>query len=501
MTSLKRLVTCPQRGLLAVALCLVVASLPAFSGPAPDQQADAIKLGRAAVKAFAEVSGATGISVAVAINGTVVWSEGFGYSDLENHVPVTPNTRFRLGSVSKVLTAASVARLFQEGQLDLDAPIQKYVPGFPEKENPITTRQLAGHLAGIRHYQAKDYGQGHNIDFEHFGTILDSLKIFKDDPLVAPPGTRYSYSTFGFTLLSQVVESAAKQNFLSYLETNVFKPLDMQNTLPDFPDRIIPGRTRFYERAADGQIINAPYVDPSYKWAGGGLLSTAKDLVRFGTAHLQPGFFKPETLKLLFTSQRTSDGKETGVGIAWRIGADEQGRRIFHHAGSINGGRTVLMIYPDSGLVIAFLSNLGVTPAAIERTAQTLAEPFLDAPEPRRGSVARVNPAGKFEYTIEAAEFSTKGSIEIIRVGADYTGSMTTPKVFLDFAQKTGQPAIERLPFVSVIAHAQEAVAIVASPVGIFPLRMRFEGNSIFGQSKATLGPASLEVSFKGTRR
>ena len=479
---------------------LIAASLPAFSA-APSNHADAIKLSRATIKAFMEVSGAVGISVSVGIDGKIVWSEGFGHADLENSVPVTPKTRFRLGSVSKMLTAAAVATLFQEGKLDLDAAVQRYVPSFPEKGAPITTRQLAGHIGGIRHYQTKDYGQGRNIDFEHYETILDSLKIFQDDPLVAPPGTRYFYSTFGYTLLSQVVESTARQNFLAYLDAGVFQPLGLRDTLPDYPDRIIPGRTRFYARDKSGQIVNAAYVDSSYKWAAGGLLSTAENLVRFGTAHLQPGFFKAETLNLLFTSLRTSDGKETGVGIGWRIGRDEQGRRIFHHAGSINGGRTVLLIYPDSGLVIAFLCNVSNTPAAIERTAQTLAEPFLDNSEPRTRATAKINPTGVYDYAVEAAESSSKGIIEITRAGTSYSGAITTPKTLLELTRRMGYPAIERLVIAGVTTNEKGATAVVVSPVGVFPLRMQFAGSSMSGQIKAPLGPSALELVLKGTKR
>ena len=485
--------------ILVWASVLVAAILPAFSAALSYE--DAIRVGRGAIKAFMQVSGAVGVSVSVGMRGRILWSEDFGYADLENKVPVGPRSRFRLGSVSKMLTAAAVARLHQEGKLDLDAAVQQYVPSFPEKSAPITIRQLAGHIGGIRHYQEKDYANGRNIDLEHYETILDSLKIFQEDPLVAAPGTRYSYSTFGYTLLSQVVESAARRKFLTYLQDNVFQPLGLRDTMPDFPDRIISGRTRFYSRDSNGQMINAPYVDSSYKWAGGGLLSTADDLVRFGTAHLQPGFFSKETLNLLFTSLRTTDGKETGTGIGWRIGRDEQGRRIFHHAGSINGGRTVLLIYPDSGLVIAFLSNVTDTPAAIERTAQTLAEPFLDNSEPRLRSNPKIRLAGVYEYEDEAAGSSSTGVIEITRHGASYAGTITTPKRVLELTRRMGQPATERLAIVSVTPNENVTTAVVVSPVGIFPLRIQFEGNSISGQIKAPLGPSGLELALKGRRR
>lgn len=491
----------PARRAAFTAFVLLIVSLIAFAAPPQNQYAGTISLGRAAVKSFIDVSRATGISVAVGIEGKLVWSEGFGNADIENQVPVTNRTRFRLGSVSKVLTAAAVARLYQEGKLDLDAPVQQYVPSFPDKGAPITPHQLAGHLGGIRHYEAKDYAQGHNIDFEHYDTILDSLKIFKDDPLLAKPGTRYLYSTFGYTLLSQIVEVVASQNFLAYMGTSVFQPLGLADTSPDYPDRIIPGRSRFYERRPDGQIGNAPYVDSSYKWAGGGFLSTAEDLVRFGTAHLHPGFFKPETLDLLFTSLRTSDGKETGVGLAWRIGKDEQGRRIVHHSGAINGGRTVLLMYPDSGLVIAFVSNMTNTPVLTESTALALAEPFLDGREPRAPSETKMDPAGVFEFAVEAADDSTTGTIEISRTGAFYTGAMTTPKNLLQLMCKFGVPVAERLPIVGVITKGTEVNASIVTPIGILSLRMQVEGNGMSGRIRVPLGPPALRMGLKGTRR
>ncbi|MCI0487378.1 MAG: beta-lactamase family protein [Blastocatellia bacterium] len=340
---------------------------------------DAIRSGRSAVRALTDSLNIPGMSVAVGINGEIVWSEGFGYADLENKVPVSERTRFRLGSVSKMLTVAAVAKLYEEGKLDLDAPIHQYVPTFPDKGHKITARQIAGHLSGIRHYQAKDYTNGRNIDFEHYDKVVDSLKIFQDDPLVAEPGTKYQYTTFGYTLLSAVVEGASKKSFLDYLQEAVFQPLKMEQTTADRPDQIIPDRTGFYDRDRSGQIKNAAYVDPSYKWSGGGMLSTAEDLIRFGSAHLRAGFLKPETLDLLFTSQRTSEGKETGVGIGWRIAKDSEGRRMAHHAGSMGGCRAVVLIYRDAGVVVALLSNLGATPRAIEESAQAIAGPFLKA--------------------------------------------------------------------------------------------------------------------------
>ena len=298
-----------------------------------------------------------GLQVAVAVGGKLVWSEAFGYADLAREVPVTAETQFRIGSVSKPLTAAAVALLYEQGKLDLDAPVQRYVPSFPDKGYPITTRQLAGHLAGIRHYRGDEF-----LRNRHFDTVLEGLAIFQGDLLLSPPGTKFSYSSYGWNLISAVVEGAAGQDFLTYMSRNVLRPLGLTHTAPDRVDSLIPNRTRFYERGADSGFVPAPPVDNSYKWAGGGFLSTAEDLVRFGSALLEPGFLKAATLELLFTSQKTTAGEPTGYGIGWFVATDGRGHRWVSHGGGSVGGTTAFSVDRDSRVVVAITSNLTGAP-------------------------------------------------------------------------------------------------------------------------------------------
>jgi serine beta-lactamase-like protein LACTB len=327
-----------------------------FPGTGP-RDAAAITKARALVAELVRAQEIPGLSVAVARKGTVVWSEGFGLADVESGVPVTPLTRFRAGSVSKVLTAAGVAKLVEEGRLDLDAPVQRYVPEFPKKPWPITTRQLAAHTAGIRHYTNSD--QARIKGAPHFASVAEGLALFQDDPLLFQPGTNYSYSSYGWSLVSAVVEGASGEEFLAFMNARVFEPLGLRSIVPDHVDVIVAGRTRFYALEAPGRPLeNAPVVDESYVWAAGGFLATAEDLVRFGSAHLQPGFLAQGTLDLLFRGHSVIPQSKTSVGIGWRIGTDAQGRRILHHAGASVGGRAVLLLFPDSGVVVAILSNM-----------------------------------------------------------------------------------------------------------------------------------------------
>jgi CubicO group peptidase (beta-lactamase class C family) len=297
-----------------------------------------------------------GMSVAVAIDGKLVWAEGFGLADLEQCVPVTPKTKFRIGSTSKPLTSAGAMLLYDQKRLDLDAPIQRYVPSFPDNGQVITTRQLLGHLGGIRDYNAEESSK---LDRTVYHSVSESLKRFEDDPLAAPPGTKWIYSTYGYVLASAAIEGASGQDFLSFMHDKVFSPLGMQDTVADENDEIIPNRARWYSVMADGSYRNTPYEDLSYKWAGGGFLSTAEDLARFGSALLKPGFLKQDTLAMIFSRQETNAGKTTKYGLGWFIhdaGGDGTGRQ-FEHSGGVAGSSSWLVIYPDQRVVIAWMQN------------------------------------------------------------------------------------------------------------------------------------------------
>ena len=297
-----------------------------------------------------------GMAVAVAVDGEVVWAEGFGFADLEQCVPATPSTRFRIGSVSKPLTAVGAALLSEEKLLDLDAPIQRYVPSFPDKGFAISTRQLLGHLGGI----PRDVVAERDKANEHpYHSVTESLKWFKDEPLVAPPGTKFLYSTYGYVLASAAIEGASGQDFLSFMHDKVFQPLGMTSTVADDNEKIIPDRARWYFQLSDLSYGNSPFVDLSYKWAGGGFLSTAQDLVRFGSALLKPGFLKEETLETIFSSQQTKSGTKTNYGLGWEIhsAGDHGPERRYEHSGGVPGSSGILVIYPDQRVVIAWLMN------------------------------------------------------------------------------------------------------------------------------------------------
>jgi CubicO group peptidase (beta-lactamase class C family) len=198
---------------------------------------------------------------------------------------------------------------------------------------------------------------------KRYNSVTEGLSIFQDDTLLFTPGSQFRYTSYGWNLISAVIEGASNQQFLDYMHENVFGPLNMNHTIADYNDSIIAQRTRFYIYNDSGKVINAPYVDNSYKWAGGGFLSTTEDLIRFGNAHLKAGFLKQETLDTILSKQHTFVATpykvvEIAYGIGWRIKQDDRGRSWFGHRGGSVGGSTQFIIYQEEELVIAILTNV-----------------------------------------------------------------------------------------------------------------------------------------------
>ena len=353
--------------LMALLLAAVPALLPAQATLVHSDSA-AIVTARAFVLDTMAQLKAPGASITVIRDGVMIWSEGFGFADLEQRVPVTPLTRFRIGSVSKPLTSIALGLLVEEGKLDLDTPVQRYLPDFPVKQWPITTRQVAGHLAGIRHYRGDEFASA-----RHYDTVRGGLAIFADDSLLFEPGTQYSYSTYGWNLISAVIESAGGESFLPYMARRVFGPAGMTRTVPEFNDSIIPFRARFYVHAdSAAPATNAPYVDNSYKWAGGGFMATPVDLVNMVRSLLNHQLLNERTVELLFTDQKLENGTSTHVGIAWRINETKQGVKFIHHGGLIDGGRTFVFFYPESGYIFAITANTSSARLNIDEAATIL---------------------------------------------------------------------------------------------------------------------------------
>ncbi|XP_072258184.1 serine beta-lactamase-like protein LACTB, mitochondrial [Pyxicephalus adspersus] len=472
----------PARGFPKILLGLGLAMAAARVSESPGEEEDgerkrksraayntAINRSRELLTRLKNEVGSPGIVVGVSVDGETVWTEGLGFADVENRIPCSPDSVMRVASISKSFTMTAVAKLWEEGRLDLDAPVQKYVPEFPEKEFEgekvtITTRLLASHLSGIRHYE-KDIQKirnraakksesaaspesstekeqcdnpGLSKAGEHdktkgqcskkskkaiaaeteeyyikdkFDNVIDSLELFKNDPLVFKPGTQFLYSTHAWTLLSAVVERASGKKFLDYM-MQMFRDLDMKNTVPEEHETLIYNRARFYSFSDKKRLVNSPYVDNSYKWAGGGFLSTVGDLLTFGnvllysyqaqiTAGILPGYLKPDTITMLWRQVPNTemswdkDGKYAmGWGTVERkqdYGQCKLQKHYISHTGGAIGASSVLLIMPEEdsrlwdsqalippkGIVVTIIVNMQQT--GVNTTALKIALEFEKA--------------------------------------------------------------------------------------------------------------------------
>ncbi len=231
----------------------------------------------------------------------------------------------------------------------MDASFYKYIPYYPIKKYDFTIRQLAGHTAGIRGYKGIEYGL--NIPMG----IKESLKIFKDDPLVYKPGTQYLYTSYDWVLISMAIEEISGVPFAEYVQEKVLTPFGLKNTLPEVPGEDIPNLSSFYSRGKSGFREAIP-VDNRYKLAGGGYLSTADDIANFGQAFLDPAeAVVPDMSQFLASS--VIGGNSTYYGLGWEVSEDKLGRPYFGHIGNGVGGYAVFYVYPKENMVFSILAN------------------------------------------------------------------------------------------------------------------------------------------------
>ena len=342
----------------------------------------------AAVSGTMSEIGIPGLSLALATDGAIRIANGYGLADVENNVPAKAVTVYRLASVSKPITAVAVLQLAEKGLLDLDAPIQKYCPAFPEKPWPVSGRQLLGHLGGVRHYADNE-----PANTRRFTGVRDGLAFFKDDPLAVEPGTRFLYSTYGYSLLGCAVEGASGQAFADYLRDDVFRPAGMERTRPDDVRGLVPNRAQGYVKDASGDLLNSALADVSYKVPGGGLVGTAPDVARFALALANGSLLKKEMLAQMLTRQKTRDGKVTGYGLGWTLGERNRHREVWHTGGQERVSSAVYW-QPDTGLVVVLLSNLEHVQPHLVDLARRLADllqqeagaPSLES-RPKRGII------------------------------------------------------------------------------------------------------------------
>ncbi|MGB5500414.1 MAG: serine hydrolase domain-containing protein [Maribacter sp.] len=298
-----------------------------------------------------------GLAITVLNKGELLFQKGYGYADLKDKKKINPKrTVFRVASVSKNIAATALGQMVKDGIMDLDASLYQYVPYFPKKKYDFTIRQLAAHTAGIRGYRGKEYGLNESY------SIKDGLRIFKDDALLFKPGTNYHYNSFNWVLISLAMQEASGIPFEAYVQEKVLKPLDLQNTFPEFIEdssRLALKRDNelatFYSRKRIGFRKAIP-VNNQYKLASGGYVSTSDDIAKFGQAYLNNEVLDKTVVTEFLTSENIN-GKPTYYGLGWQVSIDAKGRAFYGHVGNGVGGYSNLFIYPKEQLVFSILIN------------------------------------------------------------------------------------------------------------------------------------------------
>lgn len=384
----------------------------ALSRKLKDGHTKAIEYLTRALRNFVNDTPVPGMSVAVAIDGKIVWSEGFGYADLEQRIPATPSTVYRIASISKSMTGAVAARMWHDGRLDLDAPIRDYLPEFPEKEKgTITVRHLLGHQSGIRHY-ADDQEK---FSLVHYDSLVDALSMFSDSPLLFAPGEQMSYTTLGYTVLGAVMEKASGMKFIDLMQKELFGPVGMRHTVADENTRLIPNRSGTYSYDPGLGVHNAPPTNHSYKIPGGGLLSTAEDVAMFGAAIAEPGVLDAATIAEMMKPMKNNSGQEYDYAMGWALDFVD-GRVQWNHGGNQPGARSFLLVYPEENVSVAILANIDGAPISRPEAAM-IAEPFLEFLDGAVAAAPSFDPTGTYEFTTFNGEPAPDGgaTLEIRR--------------------------------------------------------------------------------------
>ncbi len=359
-----------KKKIIAFLLCVVLTNLCLAQSTSQKQTVEnaqkipAAKIEKieAAITAWMAQHKAPALSVAIVLDNQPSFSKGYGLADVENKVAARSDTAFRLASITKSMTAIAVMQLVERGLIDLNAPVSKYCAAYPEKQTlkdapdkkfSITVRQLLIHQSGVRHNKVPEEVVG----TKHYNSITEAVGAFAADSLVVEPGTKYSYSTPGYTLLGCAIEGASGASYIDYLRENIFKRAGMTRTFVDDVYAIIPNRARGYRKTEKGEVTNAPLHDTSVKIPGGGLVSTAEDLAKFAVAVNTNKLVKPETLAQMWTKPKTSDGKEQTYALGFLIN-DENGLLRVNNDGGQAGTRTYLFLLPKQKFTVALMTNL-----------------------------------------------------------------------------------------------------------------------------------------------
>lgn len=455
---------------LTVQLVGACALLASAAPAGAESVADPATISQRLLDTLRETNGVPGMGAAVWQDGEILWEGSSGLRDIEGGAPVTRDTLFRLASVSKLFTVTAAAKLAEEGTLDLDAPVQAQLSWLGARWPAITPRQLAAHVSGLPHYQDVDTDRG----AVHYRTGREAVAIFANRDLLSPPGTAYSYSSWGYTLLGTLVEERAGRSFPDYVTRQLVPGLAIRADATHSGDT---NASRAYGFEA-GRIVEMSRHDFSYTWGGGGLSGTAGAVATFGGQMIDAKIVRPATFDAMLVPVRLANGRPAGepdydVGFGWRISRDPDGAPFVHHNGSAIGARSTVGLWRAERIAVSLLANASWV-SRMEPTAQMIAAPFRRVPA---GLTAASCPVAAQRYRGTFGDAAVEGAVRFridrgLCVGtAEQHAAMRS--YFGTAMQRTDAP----LTLVGLDPKGGLARAGLVNPFGIADLRAQADGS------------------------
>ena len=298
---------------------------------------------------------AVGASAGYAINGKVVWASANGFANKEANIPFALDTKVRMASIAKPMTALAIMQLVELGKIDLDVPIQTYIPDYPKQENTqITTRHLLSHTSGIPAY--KDVKEANTT--EAYASLDDALVVFKDRNLLFEPGSRFSYTTYGYVVLGVLIERISGMPYETYMQKHIWDKAGMSNTGVDTFGVVLENESQLYSRKGGKKkpkLVKENNL--SNRIPGGGLFTTVRDMLKFGNAVLQHQLVSKETLELMI-KHHSLEKENNSYGFGWFLyGQKPNEGTVIGHTGAQRGCSSFLLMVPEKKAVAIVLAN------------------------------------------------------------------------------------------------------------------------------------------------
>jgi CubicO group peptidase (beta-lactamase class C family) len=313
-----------------------------------------------------------GISTGIYIENCKPWLATAGFLNKRRKQIPNKQSLFRIASISKPMTAVAIMQLHEKKKVDLDIPIQTYLPEFPKKEKgDITIRQLLQHRSGIPHYKSK-LGIFH---FKNYTSCIDALKRFKNRKLKFKPGTSFLYSSYGYTILGAIIEKVSGKSYQEYMNENIWVPAGMKNTCTEQKSIEYTNKANLYIKTFIG-FVKSPKNNLSYTYSGGGIISTAKDMLKFGKAILENKLISISTTKLMIAISQQKP-YEIEYALGWDVWSSLKHQRIIQHNGTQLGSSSFFRIYFDKKVVVVALANNLNSSKEVRKLSLNLADSFL----------------------------------------------------------------------------------------------------------------------------